>query len=84
VNYFLHTGHLHIEGLKMSKSLKNFITIDDALTRYTARQLRLSFLSTTWHAKLDFKDSSMQEVRISESVLNVSLFLRQYQTLTKL
>jgi cysteinyl-tRNA synthetase len=28
INYFLHTGHLHIEGLKMSKSLKNFITID--------------------------------------------------------
>ena len=28
MNYFLHTGHLHIEGLKMSKSLKNFITID--------------------------------------------------------
>lgn len=28
VNYFVHTGHLHIEGLKMSKSLKNFITID--------------------------------------------------------
>jgi len=27
VNYFLHSGHLHIEGLKMSKSLKNFISI---------------------------------------------------------
>ena len=27
VNYFLHSGHLHIHGLKMSKSLKNFITI---------------------------------------------------------
>ena len=27
VNYFLHLGHLHIEGLKMSKSLKNFVTI---------------------------------------------------------
>jgi cysteinyl-tRNA synthetase len=27
VNYFLHTGHLHIKGSKMSKSLKNFITI---------------------------------------------------------
>lgn len=26
-NYFLHVGHLHITGLKMSKSLKNFITI---------------------------------------------------------
>ena len=27
VNYFFHAGHLHIKGLKMSKSLKNFITI---------------------------------------------------------
>lgn len=27
VHYFLHLGHLHIEGLKMSKSLKNFVTI---------------------------------------------------------
>jgi cysteinyl-tRNA synthetase len=24
VNYFLHTGHLHIESLKMSKSLNEF------------------------------------------------------------
>ena len=31
VNYFLHTGHLSIEGLKMSKSLKNFITIRQAM-----------------------------------------------------
>lgn len=31
INYFLHTGHLHIEGQKMSKSLKNFITIQEAL-----------------------------------------------------
>ena len=27
VNRFVHFGHLHIDGLKMSKSLKNFITI---------------------------------------------------------
>ena len=27
VNYFLHCGHLEVEGLKMSKSLKNFITV---------------------------------------------------------
>jgi cysteinyl-tRNA synthetase len=31
VNYFLHAGHLHIDGLKMSKSLKNFITIREVL-----------------------------------------------------
>ena len=32
VNYFLHTGHLSISGLKMSKSLKNFISIRWALS----------------------------------------------------
>ena len=31
VNYWLHTGHLNILGLKMSKSLKNFISIRTAL-----------------------------------------------------
>ncbi|KAI6184940.1 Cysteinyl-tRNA synthetase [Aphelenchoides bicaudatus] len=39
VNYFLHCGTLRIEGLKMSKSLKNFITIKKALDTYTARQI---------------------------------------------
>ena len=27
VKLWLHMGHLHIEGRKMSKSLKNFITV---------------------------------------------------------
>lgn len=37
INYFIHTGHLHIEGRKMSKSLKNFITIKHILSQYNAR-----------------------------------------------
>ncbi|GAA5838709.1 hypothetical protein JCM11251_003269 [Rhodosporidiobolus azoricus] len=70
VNYFLHTGHLHIEGLKMSKSLKNFITIDDALEKHSARQLRFAFLMQNWAARLDFKEAAMQEVRSAEQLLN--------------
>ena len=31
IPHWVHTGHLHINGLKMSKSLKNFITIRDVL-----------------------------------------------------
>jgi cysteinyl-tRNA synthetase len=31
--HWLHTGHLHIEGLKMSKSLKNFITVIQATNK---------------------------------------------------
>ncbi|KAJ3738586.1 tRNA synthetases class I (C) catalytic domain-containing protein, partial [Lentinula detonsa] len=71
VNYFVHTGHLHIEGLKMSKSLKNFITIDEILQKYTARQIRLTFLTQLWNAKVDFSESLMSgEVRNLETTLN--------------
>lgn len=31
IPHWVHTGHLHIDGLKMSKSLKNFITIEELL-----------------------------------------------------
>lgn len=72
VNYFLHTGHLHIEGLKMSKSLKNFITIDEALQKSSARQLRLAFLLQPWNARMDYKESGMAEVKSIEGTLNVS------------
>ncbi|KAH9929551.1 tRNA synthetases class I (C) catalytic domain-containing protein [Epithele typhae] len=71
VNYFIHTGHLHIEGLKMSKSLKNFITIDEILQKYTARQLRLAFLTQLWNSKVDFSETLMTgEVRGIEIAFN--------------
>ncbi|KAH3668692.1 hypothetical protein OGAPHI_002446 [Ogataea philodendri] len=70
VNYFLHTGHLHIEGQKMSKSLKNFITIEEALQRYSSRQLRLCFGLVQWNNSLDFKESLLNEVRSMESSLS--------------
>lgn len=62
VNYFLHCGHLHIEGCKMSKSLKNFITIRDALDKYSSAQLRILFLYYNWKDTLDFSDKAMNTV----------------------
>ncbi|CAK9436241.1 uncharacterized protein LODBEIA_P07990 [Lodderomyces beijingensis] len=67
INYFMHNGHLHIQGQKMSKSLKNFITINDALQDYSSRQLRLVFALNAWDKPLDFKDSLVSEVKSIES-----------------
>ncbi|QPG77219.1 hypothetical protein FOA43_004626 [Brettanomyces nanus] len=69
VSYFLHTGHLHIQGQKMSKSLKNFITIEQALNKYSSRELRLCFALVQWNNPLDFKDSLLAEARGVESSL---------------
>jgi len=59
VNYFFHFGHLHIKGLKMAKSLKNFITIRQALAglgRNGARRIRLMFLLQPWDKPIDYSD----------------------------
>lgn len=70
INYFMHNGHLHIQGQKMSKSLKNFITIEDALRTYLARQLRLAFALGNWDRPIDFKDALIAEVRNYEASLS--------------
>lgn len=69
INYFMHNGHLHIQGQKMSKSLKNFITVEEALELYTARQLRLVFAFGNWDKPIDFKDTLISEVKAYELTL---------------
>lgn len=59
----------------MSKSLKNFITIKEALSRYSARQLRLAFLLHAWHTTLDYSEATMAEALQTEKALNVSISL---------
>lgn len=81
VNYFLHSGHLNIKGLKMSKSLKNFITIKEALTRNTQRQLRFAFLLHPWKDTLNYSDKTIVdsisfEKSIIELFLNVKDLIR--------
>ncbi|XP_058053941.1 cysteine--tRNA ligase, cytoplasmic [Anopheles bellator] len=70
VKYFLHTGHLTIAGCKMSKSLKNFVTIQQALERHTATQLRLAFLLHSWKDTLDYSDNTMEMAVQYERLLN--------------
>ena len=82
VNYFVHAGHLHIKGLKMSKSLKNFITIQQALEINTARQIRMLFLLYKYNAQMDYGDDTMvhaleTEKRFVEFYHNVKACLRQ-------
>lgn len=72
IKYFLHTGHLTIAGCKMSKSLKNFITIRDALAKHSATQLRLAFLLHSWKDTLDYSDNTMEMATQYERFLNVS------------
>ncbi|KAL0265869.1 UNVERIFIED_CONTAM: hypothetical protein PYX00_011586 [Menopon gallinae] len=64
--FFIHTGHLHVEGCKMSKSLKNFVTIRDILKSAGPRTLRMLFLLHNWGSDMEFGVQSLEYARSVE------------------
>ena len=74
VNYFMHMGHLSIQGSKMSKSLKNFITIREALKKgdWTPRGLRIAFLMGGWREGIEITDDLVRAGSVWEDKVNVS------------
>lgn len=75
ITCFIHSGHLNIDGQKMSKSLKNFTTIKEALKTHTKRQLRMAFLLHSWKDTLNYSADTMagalsDEKYFSEFFLN--------------
>ncbi|KAJ7387868.1 hypothetical protein OS493_001216 [Desmophyllum pertusum] len=54
----------------MSKSLKNFITIKEALVRNSARQIRFAFLLHAWNATLDYSENVLREAEQTDKLFN--------------
>lgn len=84
VNYFLHMGHLSIQGSKMSKSLKNFTTIREALEKkeFTPRGLRIIFLLGGWKEGVEITDDLVKaadgwEDKVNNFFLNARDLLSQ-------
>jgi cysteinyl-tRNA synthetase len=60
VRFWLHNEHVMVEGQKMSKSLGNFLTLDDILKRgHDTRAIRYALLSTHYRSKLNVTDKSL-------------------------
>ena len=73
VNYFIHMGHLEISGAKMSKSLKNFVSIRQALARgggWTSRRLRIVFLLGGWKDRIEIREGVISEGKNFENTLS--------------
>ncbi len=60
VNYWLHNGFVTINKEKMSKSLGNFLTIDDILKRYDANTIRFFILTNHYRMPVEFSDEALQ------------------------
>ncbi len=73
VRYWLHSGVLNIRGQKMGKSLKNFITIREALAEYRKETLRLFISSTHYRKEINYTDELMRDADKLMYYINQSL-----------
>jgi cysteinyl-tRNA synthetase len=59
----MHNGFVTIQGEKMSKSLGNFLTIQELLERCHPEALRLFLLSRHYRSPLDYSDQALAEAQ---------------------
>lgn len=68
VKYWMHTGFLTTKADKMSKSLNNFSTLRDVITRtprHPAETLRLYFLSAHYRSPLAFEEALINQAGVA-------------------
>ncbi|MEM3521463.1 MAG: cysteine--tRNA ligase, partial [Candidatus Bathyarchaeia archaeon] len=63
VKYWLHTGILYVNGKKMSKSLGNFITIKDALKKYSPELIKTFFALSHYRSSIDYSEEKMNQAK---------------------
>ncbi|TKW61753.1 MAG: cysteine--tRNA ligase [Blastochloris viridis] len=59
---WMHVAFLTVEGQKMSKSLNNFILVEDALKKYSPEAIRLWLLQTHYRKPVDYSDEALTAV----------------------
>jgi cysteinyl-tRNA synthetase len=60
-NVWMHNGFLEVEGAKMSKSLGNFVTINQLLKDWPGDVLRLNMMRTHYRQPMDWTKTGMSE-----------------------
>ncbi len=70
-NYWMHSGMIDIDGVKMSKSLGNFIKAKDILTTVDPMVLRWFLLGTHYRQAVNVSDEIIENCRVElNKVLN--------------
>lgn len=66
VKTWMHCEHLVVDGKKMSKSLGNFFTLRDLLSRgFTGREVRMELLAARYRQSLNFSLDGLRERRVA-------------------
>lgn len=78
VRYWIHNGLVTVSSQKMSKSLGNFITISELLSKYHPDIVRFYFLKTHYRSPINFVQDDLLSCKVAFSKLkNTKLRLEE-------
>jgi len=70
-NYWMHNGHVMVNGVKMSKSLGNFMLARDLIDKYPVNVIRLGILKNNYRVPFDLSETLFKEcATIDDKVKN--------------
>ncbi|HAD48463.1 MAG TPA: cysteine--tRNA ligase, partial [Idiomarina sp.] len=73
VNYWMHSGMVQVDDVKMSKSLGNFFTIRDVLNSYDAETVRYFLLSSHYRSQLNYTQDNLEQAHAALERLYTAL-----------
>ena len=73
VNYWLHNGFVTINKEKMSKSLGNFLTIDDLLKNYDANTIRFFILTNHYRMPVEYSNGVKRMLNAKQTPVDETL-----------
>lgn len=79
VNYWVHTSMLNINGKKMSKSLDNFISVEEFLTKHSAESLRLLVSLGHYRKPQNYTESSINDAQ--KTIKKVNTFIQKLKNI---
>lgn len=72
-NYWMHNGHINLDGEKMSKSLGNFILAKDFIKEHSANAIKIALFKTHYRLPLNFTDDLFNEANIIDKKISDAL-----------
>lgn len=71
VRFCVYTGHLQVENVKMSKSLKNFKTVTEIISKgYSPSTIRYMFLKHSYYKPMNFREDE-DELKNADKSYNI-------------
>jgi len=70
--YWIHTGMVNVMNEKMSKSLKNYVLLEDLLEKFDSGTIRYWALNSSYRSVVNYSVDALEEAKINvESIRNI-------------